>query len=39
MMSGIESFRRGLGYATLATLAFAGMAAWGTPPIRHEATS
>ena len=28
MMSGIESFRRGLGYATLATLTFAGMAAW-----------
>jgi uncharacterized protein YndB with AHSA1/START domain len=28
MMSGIESFRRALGYATLATLTFAGMAAW-----------
>jgi|HubBroStandDraft_6_1064221.scaffolds.fasta_scaffold5623328_2 hypothetical protein len=39
MMSGIESFRRGLGYATLATLAFAGMAAWGTPPINQEVSS
>jgi Polyketide cyclase / dehydrase and lipid transport len=29
MKSGIKRFRRGLRYATLATLAFAGMAAWG----------
>jgi hypothetical protein len=28
MMSGIESFRRALGHAALATLALAGMAAW-----------
>ena len=28
MISGIESFRRALGHATLATLTFAGMAAW-----------